>query len=153
MTLRAPFVYVLHAFRTCQPMDRPCRQPRYKRVLLKVSGEVLMGDQAYGIDMPRPSTAVAEAVAQVARRASRSAWSSAAATSSAACPRRPSDMERASADYMGMLATVMNALAMQAALEKIGVYDPGAERHSHEGRRPSPISAAAPCVIWKRAGW
>ena len=53
-------------------------------------------------------------------------------------------MDRAQADYMGMLATVMNALAMQTALEKIGVADPGAVAPSRWQSSASPISAAAP---------
>jgi hypothetical protein len=59
----------------------------YKRVLLKVSGEVLMGDQPYGVDM-KTVDVVAAAVAAVARQGSRYASSSAGATSSGAC-RRP----------------------------------------------------------------
>ena len=62
-------------------------------------------------------------------------------------------IDRATADYMGMLATVMNALAMQAALERIGPALPGPVRHPHEHRSASPISAAAPSGTWKRAGW
>ena len=92
----------------------------YKRVLLKVSGEVLMGEQAYGIDMKT----VGEVAGSIAR---------AHATGVEIClvigggnifrglSKAAGDMERATADQMGMLATVMNALAMQAALEKIGV--------------------------------
>ena len=93
---------------------------RYKKVLLKVSGEALMGGGSYGIDLETVDQIAAdikegvEAGAEVClvigggnifRGLSASA----------------SGMDRASADYMGMLATVMNALAMQNALEKIGV--------------------------------
>ena len=101
----------------------PDAQPRYKRILLKVSGEALMWRRRLRHRPRDPATRVAEDIAEVVsagRRAlpgdrrrqhlpRRRRW-----------PRR--GMERASADYMGMLATVMNALAMQSALEKIGVY-------------------------------
>ncbi len=62
-------------------------------------------------------------------------------------------MERAQADYIGMLATVMNALAMQSALEARGVADPGAVGHPDVHASASPISAAAPSGTWRRAGW
>jgi len=94
--------------------------PKYKRVLMKISGEALMGDRAYGLDP--------DMVSQVANEI-RSVWDLGGevcvvigggnifrGVSAAA-----KGMERATADYMGMLATVMNALAMQSALEGIGV--------------------------------
>jgi uridylate kinase len=94
--------------------------PRYGRVLLKVSGEALMGAQNYGIE-----------IATVERIASdiKDAWEA----SIQVClvigggnifrglAGAAGGIERATADYMGMLATVMNALAMQAALERAGV--------------------------------
>jgi len=94
--------------------------PKYKRVLMKISGEALMGDRAYGLDP--------DMVSQVANEI-KSVWDLGGevcvvigggnifrGVSAAA-----KGMERATADYMGMLATVMNALAMQSALEGIGV--------------------------------
>jgi uridylate kinase len=93
---------------------------RYQRVLLKVSGEALMGGRSYGIDL--------ETVDQIAMDVKEGV-----ATGAEVClvigggnifrglSASASGMDRASADYMGMLATVMNALAMQNALEKIGV--------------------------------
>ena len=92
--------------------------PLYKRVLLKVSGEALMGNREYGLDTDTVNAIAAGRRATWWPWASRSAWSSAAATSSAALPGAAGGMDRAQADYMGMLATVMNALAMQNALEK-----------------------------------
>ncbi|MBU3969784.1 MAG: uridine monophosphate kinase, partial [Alphaproteobacteria bacterium] len=92
----------------------------YKRVLLKVSGEVLMGDQPYGIDMKTVSV-VAQAVADVAREGVEICLVIGGGNIFRGLSKAAGDMERATADYMGMLATVMNALAMQAALEKIGV--------------------------------
>ncbi|MBP6435597.1 MAG: UMP kinase, partial [Sphingorhabdus sp.] len=93
---------------------------RYRRVLLKLSGEVLMGDQPFGID---PDT-VARVAAEV---------KAAKDTGLELClvigggnifrgmAGAAKGMDRAQADYMGMLATVMNALAMQNALEQLGV--------------------------------
>ena len=93
---------------------------RYKRVLLKVSGEVLMGDQGYGIDM-KTVAQVASAIAEVAREGVEICLVIGGGNIFRGLSKAAGDMDRASADYMGMLATVMNALAMQAALEKIGV--------------------------------
>ncbi|KQS56582.1 uridylate kinase [Brevundimonas sp. Leaf363] len=93
---------------------------RYKRVLLKVSGEVLMGDQTYGIDM-RTVDEVAKAIASVASEGVEICLVIGGGNIFRGLSKAAADMDRAQADYMGMLATVMNALAMQAALEKIGV--------------------------------
>ena len=93
---------------------------RYKRVLLKVSGEVLMGDQGYGIDMNTVAE-VAKAIAEVSREGVEICLVIGGGNIFRGLSKAAGDMDRASADYMGMLATVMNALAMQAALEKIGV--------------------------------
>ena len=80
-----------------------------------------MGDQGYGIDM-KTVDAVAEDIAEVVAHGRRALPGDRRRQHlPRRCPRPPSGMERASADYMGMLATVMNALAMQDALEKIGV--------------------------------
>ena len=101
----------------------------YRRVLLKVSGEVLMGDAPFGIEHAR-------------RRRGGRGHRAVVGVGVRALPghRRRQHlpgrlhggrgMERASADYMGMLGTVMNALAMQNALEKIGREDPCPVGHS-----------------------
>ncbi|MBB5745755.1 UMP kinase [Brevundimonas variabilis] len=99
---------------------KPAHGFRYNRVLLKVSGEVLMGDQAYGIDMKTVGL-VAEAVAKVAREGVEICLVIGGGNIFRGLSKAAGDMDRASADYMGMLATIMNALAMQSALEKIGV--------------------------------
>jgi len=99
----------------------PDAQPRYKRVLLKMSGEVLMGDQSFGIDtdvLERAASDIAEVVSTGVQLCLVIGGGNIFRGVSLA----GRGMERASADYMGMLATVMNALALQAALEKIGVY-------------------------------
>jgi uridylate kinase len=94
--------------------------PKYKRVLLKLSGEALMGEGEYGID-----SATVENIARQLRRIVKKGiqvavvvgggniWRGAAAEARG--------MDRATADYAGMLATMINALALQDALEKMGV--------------------------------
>jgi len=94
--------------------------PRYKRVLLKLSGEVLMGNQQFGID----PDFVAELAAEV-KAAKETGLELCLVIGGGNIFRGMAGaargMDRAQADYMGMLATVMNALAMQNALEKLGV--------------------------------
>jgi uridylate kinase len=95
--------------------------PSVKRVLLKLSGEVLMGDQQFGID----PAFVAE-LAQEVKAAKDSGLEICLVIGGGNIFRgmagAAQGMDRAQADYMGMLATVMNALAMQNALEQIGVH-------------------------------
>ena len=98
----------------------PDRLPRYRRVLLKVSGEVLMGQSGFGIDMVTVDS-VAEDVAEIIRHDVQLCLVIGGGNIFRGLSTAARGMERASADYMGMLATVMNALAMQNALEKIGV--------------------------------
>ncbi|WP_374470586.1 UMP kinase [Phenylobacterium sp.] len=99
----------------------PDVQPRYKRVLLKVSGEALMGDQPFGIDTGVLDR-TAEDIAEVVKSGVELCLVIGGGNIFRGVSLAGRGMERASADYMGMLATVMNALAMQGALEKIGVY-------------------------------
>ncbi len=101
-------------------MTAPATLPKFKRILLKLSGEVLMGNQAFGIDTDFVASLAAEVKA-------------AKETGLELClvigggnifrgmAGAAKGMDRAQADYMGMLATIMNALAMQSALEKLGV--------------------------------
>jgi uridylate kinase len=95
-------------------------QPKFKRILLKLSGEVLMGSQQFGID----SEFVAELAKEV-KAAKDSGLEICLVIGGGNIFRgmagAAKGMDRAQADYMGMLATVMNALAMQNALEQIGV--------------------------------
>ena len=114
---------------------------RYKRVLLKVSGEVLMGDQAFGVDMKTVDT-VAKAVAQVAAEGVEICLVIGGGNIFRGLS-KAAGMERAQADYMGMLATIMNALAMQSALEKIGV--------STRVQSAIPMAAIAEPYIRRRA--
>ncbi|HWD67407.1 MAG TPA: UMP kinase [Caulobacteraceae bacterium] len=95
------------------------RRP-YRRILLKVSGEVLMGDAPFGIEMSTLD-AVAEDVAAVVAEGVELCLVIGGGNIFRGVSMAGRGMERASADYMGMLATVMNALAMQSALESKGV--------------------------------
>jgi len=102
--------------------DAPDRAaPRYKRVLLKVSGEALMGDQGFGIDLATLD-AVASDIGEVVAQGIQVCLVIGGGNIFRGLSMAGKGMERASADYMGMLATIMNALAMQSALEKIGVH-------------------------------
>ncbi len=96
------------------------RNKGYKRVLLKVSGEALMGEKGYGID-----PAVIDSIAEEIKEALESGVELAVVIGGGNIFRGLAataiGMERASADYMGMLATVLNSLAMQDALEKKGI--------------------------------
>jgi uridylate kinase len=100
-------------------MPQPDGARRYKRVLLKISGEALMGDGQYGIDQ-----ATCERFAQEVIDAQRGGGEICLVIGGGNIFRgmqgAAKGMERASADYMGMLATVMNALAMQNAIEAQG---------------------------------
>ncbi len=92
--------------------------PKYRRVLLKVSGEALMGAQSYGIDLPtveRIATDVKEAVVAGTQICLVIGGGNIFRGLAGAA----NGIDRATADYMGMLATVMNALAMQATLERM----------------------------------
>ena len=96
-------------------------EPRYRRILLKVSGEVLMGEQSFGIDLATLD-AVAADIAEVARQGVELCLVIGGGNIFRGLSMAGKGMERASADNMGMLATVMNALALQSALEKVGVH-------------------------------
>src|ERR1700679_72644 len=94
--------------------------PKYRRALLKVSGEALMGSEAFGIDVgtvDRIAGDVKSAVADGAQLCMVIGGGNIFRGLAGAAK----GIDRATADYMGMLATVMNALAMQAALERAGV--------------------------------
>jgi uridylate kinase len=92
----------------------------YRRILLKLSGEVLMGDQAYGID-PDTVSRVAEEVKAAQDTGLQLCLVIGGGNIFRGMSGAAKGMDRAQADYMGMLATVMNALAMQNALEQLGV--------------------------------
>ena len=93
---------------------------KYKRVMLKLSGEALMGDQEFGIDVPTVER-IANEVKDGQALGIELCLVIGGGNIFRGVAMASGGMERASADYMGMLATVMNALAMQNALEHIGV--------------------------------
>jgi uridylate kinase len=94
-------------------------EPAFRRVLLKLSGEALMGDLDYGTD-PERVRAVAAQIAAVRARGVEIAIVVGAGNIYRGLKGAAAGMDRATADYMGMMATVLNALTMQDALEKQG---------------------------------
>jgi len=92
----------------------------YRRVLLKLSGEALMGDREYGTD-PERVEAIAGELAEIQGRGVQVAIVVGGGNIYRGLAAAARGMDRATADYMGMLATVLNALALQDALEKQGV--------------------------------
>jgi uridylate kinase len=96
-------------------------EPAFRRVLLKLSGEALMGDLEFGTD-PERVRAVAAQIAAVQARGVEIAIVVGAGNIYRGLKGAAAGMDRATADYMGMLATVLNALTLQDALESIGVH-------------------------------
>jgi uridylate kinase len=95
--------------------------PVFRRMLLKVSGEALMGELDYGAD-PDRITAIASQVKHVADRGVEMAIVVGGGNIYRGLRGAAEGMDRATGDYMGMLATVLNALALQDALEKLGAH-------------------------------
>ena len=94
--------------------------PKYARVLLKVSGEALMGEGAFGIDIATVDRIAAD-VKEAADAGTQICMVIGGGNIFRGLAGAAKGIDRATADYMGMLATVMNALAMQAALERSGL--------------------------------
>ena len=92
----------------------------YKRVLLKLSGEALMGDKPYGID-PAIVQSIAEDVGNVIGNNVQLAIVVGGGNIFRGLKGSADGMDRATADYVGMLATVMNAISLQDGLERVGV--------------------------------
>src|ERR1700716_1955445 len=99
---------------------RSSAPPAYKRVLLKLSGEALMGEQTYGID-PAVATQIARDVAEIQGMGVETAIVIGGGNIFRGVAASARGIDRATADYMGMLATVINALALQDALEQQNV--------------------------------
>ena len=121
---------------------------KYKRVLLKLSGEALSGDKGFGLDMDTIRTHSVKASKYAHDLGAEIAivvgggnfWRG----------RSSGDMERTRADQIGMLATVMNALAVADALEHLGLEVRVQTALSACSRSRSPISATGPPGIWKK---
>ncbi len=94
---------------------------RYERVLLKLSGEALAGDQGYGID-PKVVDDLAEQIAEIVKDGVQLAVVVGGGNIFRGLSGSAEGMDRAQADYIGMLATVMNALALQDAFERRGIF-------------------------------
>src|SRR3977135_2568405 len=108
-----PWLYSLFV-----PADVP--RPAYKRILLKLSGEALMGEQSYGID-PAVATQIATEIGEIQALGVQTAVVIGGGNIFRGVAASARGMDRATADYMGMLATVINALALQDALEQLEV--------------------------------
>ena len=126
-------------------------EPAFRRILLKLSGEALMGDLPYGAD-PHRIAAIAQQVKAVSDRGVEIAIVVGGGNIYRGLKGAADGMDRATGDYMGMLATVLNALALQDALEKVGAVTRACSPRSRSPRSPSPTSGAAPCATSRRAG-
>ncbi|HCR81372.1 MAG: Uridylate kinase [Candidatus Pacebacteria bacterium GW2011_GWB1_47_8] len=97
------------------------QQPRFKRIMLKVGGESLMGKREYGID-PQTTLEVAQRIKVIHDRGVEIAIVIGGGNIFRGLAASKQGLDRATGDYMGMLATVMNGLALQDALESIGIH-------------------------------
>jgi len=96
------------------------RTTLYKRILLKLSGEALQGDRGYGID-PAKCVEIAREVREIYKKKVQIALVVGGGNIFRGLSESARGMDRATADYMGMLATILNGMALQDALEKLGV--------------------------------
>jgi len=101
--------------------NRPGMQPKFRRILLKLSGEALMGSQGYGVD-PLMADRLAEEISELHVLGVQVAATVGGGNIIRGISVSEAGMDRVSGDYMGMLATVINALAIQNALEKRNVF-------------------------------
>jgi uridylate kinase len=102
------------------PSDQAPPAPAYRRILLKLSGEALMGEKMYGID-PAVTSQIAHDVQDIQNLGVETAIVIGGGNIFRGVAASARGMDRATGDYMGMLATVINALALQDALERQGV--------------------------------
>ena len=103
------------------PAEQPAGRPVFGRVLLKLSGEALMGTQEYGLDRDRID-AIAGEIVEVQQQGVELAIVVGAGNIYRGMAAAAEGMDRATADYAGMLATLLNALALQDALERRGAH-------------------------------
>lgn len=104
-----------------QPQKQSTGAVAYRRILLKISGEALMGEQSYGIDT-EVARQVAEELKEVHELGVEVAVVVGGGNIFRGVSKSAGNMDRSSADYIGMLATVMNAVVLQDALEKLDVH-------------------------------
>ena len=124
-------------------------RPHFNRILLKLSGEALMGQGQFGID-PEAVGGLAGEIKAAKDLGHELCLVVGGGNIFRGMAAAAKGFDRASADYMGMLATVMNALALQNALEKAGRRDARPVGNPDGERFASPTFAAARCGIWKR---
>ena len=122
--------------------SKPASTPQYNRLLLKISGESLMGERQFGLD-PAMVNRVASEIATIVDYGVEVCVVIGGGNIFRGVSGAANGMERATADYMGMLATVMNALAMQSSLEQIGLQS--------RVQSALPISAVCEPYIRRRA--
>ncbi|MGB0670375.1 MAG: UMP kinase, partial [Rhodospirillales bacterium] len=120
-------------------MSQTPATPAYKRVMLKLSGEGLMGDKSFGLDAPTVDT-ITEQIIAVHAMGVQVCVVIGGGNIFRGVSAAAANIERTTADYMGMLATVMNALAVQSALERKGC----------QTRVQSAISISAVCEPYVR---
>jgi len=126
-------------------------KPKYKRVLLKLSGESLMDPQVrFGLHLPIIQK-LAEEIKEVHDLGVEIAIVLGGGNIFRGLSSHAKDMDRATADYMGMLATVINSMALQDALEKRG-FLPGSFLPSACNKSQNRISEEGRCATWKREG-
>ncbi len=135
--------------RAC-PMSSPDTL-KFSRVLLKLSGEALMGEQSYGLDAKFVHRLASE-IQTVHAMGAQIAIVVGGGNIFRGIAGAAAGMERATADYMGMLATVINSLALQSALERQGVPTRVQSAISMQSVCEA-IFAAAPSATWRRGGW
>ena len=123
----------------------PVATPLYSRILLKLSGEALMGEGNFGIDADVANRIAAD-VAEIQALGVQTAIVIGGGNIFRGVAASARGMDRSTADYMGMLATVMNALALQDALEAAGRADAGAvgDRDARGGRAVHPPPGRPP---------
>ena len=122
--------------------NKPESTPQYNRILLKISGESLMGERQFGLD-PAMVNRVANEIATIVNYGVEVCVVIGGGNIFRGVSGAANGMERATADYMGMLATVMNALAMQSSLEQNGLQS--------RVQSALPISAVCEPYIRRRA--
>jgi uridylate kinase len=103
------------------PQKTTQKDPAYHRILLKLSGESLQGSQGFGIDAPTVHS-IAEELREVHKLGVQIAIMVGGGNIFRGARQKGFEIDRATGDYMGMLATVINSLALQSALENIGVH-------------------------------
>jgi uridylate kinase len=102
-------------------MSTPSKSLKYRRVLLKLSGEALMGNEAYGID-PKVIERLAHEIADLCQQGAEIAIVIGGGNIFRGTGLAAAGIDRVTADHMGMLATIMNSLAMQDALERVDLH-------------------------------